>query len=143
MSSLEWSNYYKELEDAKNDIYLYVKNDLRLTLTHIIKQFNLPTDPYSNWVFQHWQAIPKPIAPYPDQREFGYFIQGKGSLTYKTLPAELITIDVGVKIIPLQYRKPATPKRIPVAGNYFPNSIISVIEGKYVLHNVRSRYENE
>lgn len=137
MSIQEWDLYRQEVEDSKNDVYLYVPNNLRVTLSHIIKQFNLD-DPNKYWVFQHWQALPKPVVPYFDKREFGYFIYELGNLRYKTIPAEHLTIVVGVEIIPLQYRAPAVNTRVPIAGNLFPDATINPCpdKGTFLLKRV-------
>ena len=119
------------LEEIKNDEYIYGPNNLRLTLTHIIKEFNLPTTGY--WVFQHWQALPKPALYTKDIREFGYFILNGDNLSYKTIPAELTDISTNVKIIPLQYRGLFVPSRIPTAGNYFPNTEMVFINDKFTI----------
>ena len=54
----EWDKYREELERSKHDYCLYGPASLKLTLTPIIEDFNLPLDENSYWIAQHWQAMP-------------------------------------------------------------------------------------
>ena len=133
----EWDKYREELERSKHDYCLYGPASLKLTLTPIIEDFNLPLDENSYWIIQHWQAMPRPQIPEDEKREFGWFICKAGKLDYKTIPAEMIEIEKGVEIIPLQHRRKFVPGRNPVAVNYFPNTILTVRSNKFFIQQWR------
>lgn len=118
------ANYARELFKAKQDHKILSPNDLVLTLTPIIEDYNLPQTRNSVWVCQHWRAMPRPKPGCTDFREFGYFSWDGNELTYRIIPADQIEIQQGIEIIPLQVRRVHVPRRVPTAVNYFPNSEI-------------------
>jgi len=107
--------------------------ELRFTLSHLIREFNIPVDNEAFWVMQHWQGFPRPALGEYDQREFGYFICEAGKIFYEPIPWEKIEIRPDVIIRPIQRRRRYIPGLAPVAVNYFPNSWFTSKGEKWIL----------